>query len=48
MMALVMQQGWLIQRELWKMQRMIGGNETLRRSLATNEAMDDGVAGPER
>jgi glycosyltransferase involved in cell wall biosynthesis len=47
MMALVMQQGWLIQRELWKMQSMIGGNETLRRSLANNGDPSGGVTNPE-
>jgi len=47
MMALVMQQGWTIQRELWMMQRMISGNETLRRSLALNDDPKNDVAGRE-
>lgn len=47
MMALVMQQGWLIQRELWNMQRMNGGTDTLRRSLAANDDPKRGVAGTE-
>ena len=31
--AIIMQQGWLIQRELWMVQRMISGERALRRSL---------------
>ena len=31
--AIIMQQGWLIQRELWMVQRMLSGERALRRSL---------------
>ena len=33
LMAIIMQQGWLIQRELWMVQRMLSGDGALRRSL---------------
>jgi len=45
--AIIMQQGWLIQKELWMVQRMLGGDGALRRSLELQPRGDTADTHPE-
>jgi len=47
LMAIIMQQGWLIQRELWMVQRMLSGDRALRRSLELQPRGDGANGLPE-
>ena len=47
LMAVIMQQGWLIQKELWTVQRLLGGDGALRRSLELQPRGDTANTHPE-